>query len=66
MSEGSCCVSGTRKVRSHLPSERSSTSNPFRSAIVFDNGTYRPTIVETGTERKLFIECYCTSDQINV
>ena len=47
------------KYVSHLLLERSSISRPFRPLIVFYNATYRPTIVETETERKLFIDCYC-------
>ena len=41
----------------------SSTSRPFRSAIVFDNAMNHPTIVETEIEHtctcKPFIDRYC-------
>ena len=52
MSEGSFCVSDTRKVHFSPATERSLTLRPFRSAIVFDNAMHRPTIVvwEAGRE----------------
>ena len=48
------------KYVSHLPLEQSSTSYPFRSAIVFGNAMHRSTIVGRETERKPFIDHYCT------
>ena len=50
----SCCISGTRKVHFSPAIERSSTSYPFRSAIVFGNATHR-SIRETECKLLLYI-----------
>ena len=61
MSEGSFCVSGTHKVCFSPANGTIVDIMSIRSAIIFDNTMHRPTIVGRETERKLFIDRYCTS-----